>query len=148
MRTGGKWGRGCIIFGLQDAAGKVVSLYGRSTKSGGHYYQTARQGLYPAYPAVTTKTVIIAESIIDTATLQQVPLPLVDYSLLAAYGTNGLTKEHLAVIATLSDLQEIIFAFDGDEAGRSSAWNYAERFKKSISKIDHQPYRFTQWGRY
>ena len=135
LRTGGKWGRGCIIFGLKNAEGKVVSLYGRSTKSSGHYYQQNRQGLYPAYPDTSTKTLIIAESVIDTATLQQVPLGLENYSLLAAYGTNGLTKEHFAAIATLNDLTELIFAFDGDEAGRNSAWNYAESLKKQYPKL-------------
>lgn len=135
LRTGGKWGRGCIIFGLQDAAGKVVSLYGRSIKSGGHYYQAERQGLYPAYPAASTKTLIITESVIDSATLLAVPLPLENYHLLAAYGTNGLTKEHFTAIAALTELQEIIFAFDGDEAGRTSAWNYAEKLQKQYPKL-------------
>lgn len=135
LRTAGNWGRGCIIFGLKNASHQIVSLYGRSLKSGGHYYQQKRQGLYPHYPDAETKVLVILESVIDAATLQGLSLPLENYDLMAAYGTNGLTKEHQSAINELTDLQEIIFAFDGDEAGRAAVWKYSEQFQKAYPKL-------------
>ena len=45
--------RGCLVFGLKDKEGQIVSLYGRSISSsskGEHYYLKGRRGLYPGYP--------------------------------------------------------------------------------------------------
>ncbi|ALO13893.1 DNA primase [Salinivirga cyanobacteriivorans] len=52
------------------------------------------------------------------------------YSILAAYGTNGLTAEHKAAISQLSNLEEIIFFFDGDQAGKEAARKYSEELIK------------------
>jgi len=54
-----------------------VSFYGRNIESKGkddrHFYTTNRKGLYPNYPNAETETLIITESIIDSATLQLMP---------------------------------------------------------------------------
>ena len=47
-------------------------------------------------------------------------------SLLSCYGTNGLTEEHRAAIMELKQLREVIFFFDGDNAGRQAVNKYAE----------------------
>ncbi len=117
-KTAERWGRGCIIFPLVDAPGNIVSLYGRGITGSSHFYQADRRGLYPSYPSRTARTLILLESVIDAATLQPLELPLENYALLSLYGTNGLTDEHLKAIGQLPDLEEIIFAMDGDEAGR------------------------------
>ena len=119
-KTKTRWGRGCIIFGLRNGEGEVCGLYGRSIFGGGHYYQTGRQGLYPCYPDKNTRTIVLCESIIDTASLQDLQLPLEDYALLAMYGTENLNEEHRRAIQNLEHLEEIIFALDGDDAGRES----------------------------
>jgi energy-coupling factor transporter ATP-binding protein EcfA2 len=116
-KTSDKWGRGCLIFPLKNKAGEVVSLYGRGLYSDGHYYQSGRTGLYPAYPPADTKVLILAESVIDAATLADTELPA---TVLALYGTNGLTEEHRNAIAKLPELEEIIFALDADDAGRTA----------------------------
>jgi DNA primase len=70
---------------------------------------------------------LLTESIIDAATL--LPLEL-DCSILALYGTNGLSEEHQLVIKKLLRLQEIILAMDGDEAGRQASEQIARAIKK------------------
>ena len=117
QKTKEKWGRGCILLPLKDKGNKVVSLYGRAIKGAGHYYTAGRKGLYPYYPDPTTKTLILTESVIDAASIRRYEFNLELYAILALYGTNGLTAEHKAAIAELSDLREIILALDNDAAG-------------------------------
>ncbi|ALO13939.1 DNA primase [Salinivirga cyanobacteriivorans] len=131
----------CITFPLKDKNGNIVSLYGRRiTESNGHnvefgkhYYTANRKGLYPGCPDANTETLIITEAIIDAATLQ-LSIENNQYSILAAYGTNGLTAEHKAAIAEWAsdgtEKQEIIFFFDGDTAGKEAAKKYSEELIK------------------
>jgi len=124
----GKYG---IVFALRNRTGQVTGLYFRSTVNDTdqkHYYLKEREGLYPGYPPVDTKTLLLTEAIIDCATISQ-HLSLLNpdkLSLLSCYGTNGLTEQHLRAIMELKELQEIIFFFDGDEAGRQAVTKYAE----------------------
>ncbi|MEM7574209.1 MAG: toprim domain-containing protein [Bacteroidota bacterium] len=120
-KTASKWGRGCVLFGLRDRAGEVVSLYGRSIKGKGHYYSANRSGLYPGYPNPKTKKLILTESVIDAATL----VGVAGYEVLALYGTNGLTAEHKQTIQELEGLEEIIFALDNDAAGNAATQQLA-----------------------
>src|SRR5690554_726262 len=131
----------CITFPLKDQAGNITSLYGRRiTESNGynieygrHYYSENRKGLYPGYPSQDPQTLIITEAIIDAASLIQIA-ELKDTSILAAYGTNGLSTEHKRAITAWSnpseinatDEKEIIFFFDGDQAGKEGALKYAQ----------------------
>src|SRR5690554_5401447 len=131
----------CITFPLKDQAGNITSLYGRRiTESSGynieygrHYYSENRKGLYPGYPSQDPQTLIITEAIIDAASLIQIA-ELKDTSILAAYGTNGLSTEHKRAITAWSnpseinatDEKEIIFFFDGDQAGKEGALKYAQ----------------------
>jgi len=121
----------CIIFPLKNKRGEIVSLYGRSiidNNKSKHYYLKNRTGLYPKYPAAGTTKLILTEAIIDAATLLQYidskdgrPSVSTSTAILALYGTNGLTPEHSKAIKELPELQEIIFFFDGDEAGKKAA---------------------------
>jgi DNA primase len=121
--------KNCIIFPLKDRAGNIVSFYGRSVfdnEKSRHFYTKDRNGLYPGWPGDTgtspVETLILTESIIDNATLQQ----YTDYANLALYGTNGLTVEHQEAIKGLDQLKEIILFFDGDEAGNEAIKRNAE----------------------
>jgi len=141
-RTGGKayqpFGKGCIVFALRNAAGQITGLYFRSTKGTKgkkHYYLKNRAGLYPRYPSPATKKLILTESIIDAATLQQIKEVEGSWSLLALYGTNGLTAEHLAAIKSLPGLEEVTFFFDGDEAGRAAEKKYTALLQKEVPGI-------------
>ncbi len=125
-KTPERWGRGCIVFPLRDVAGEVVSLYGRAIKGSGHYYTANRRGLYPTYPAAGTERLLLTESVIDAAGLSE----LKDVSVMALYGTNGLTAEHRSAITQLEDLREIVLAMDGDNAGRSATKSLAEQLRE------------------
>ncbi len=102
---------------------------------GKHYYQKNRKGLYPNYPNPKTETLILTESIIDAATLQQTEIANEKTSILACYGTNGLTKEHTEAVSQLKNLKEIIFFFDGDEAGKEGIKNLELKIKNIRSDI-------------
>jgi DNA primase len=154
----GKW---CICFALKNKENQIVSLYFRSTLSPSsnaenklpavanrHFYLKNRQGIYPNYPNVNTKKLILTESIIDAASLELVirneKLASENYSILACFGTNGLNEEILnaikdwAVPSPLGRVREgleIIFAFDNDEAGRTATANYAKMLKTELQNI-------------
>jgi DNA primase len=107
----------CVIFPLRDKKEKIVSFYGRSIYNNTeqrHFYTRNRKGLYPKYPKADTKQLILTEAIIDAATLLQI----IDYPILSCYGAKVFTPEHVQVIKDLKQLEEIIFFFDGDDAGR------------------------------
>jgi DNA primase len=117
------WAKDCVIFPLRNAEHKVVSLYGRSITNDTdqrHFYLAGREGLYPGYPKAGATRLVLVESIIDAvSTLQQNELAI-QYELLALYGTNGLTEEHLKAILSLKHLEEIIFMLNGDAAGNAA----------------------------
>ena len=128
----------CIVFPLKDKQDNIVSLYGRSifnNTNQKHYYQSGRSGLYPGYPRHYTKKLILTESIIDAATLLQMHEITEHYSLLACYGTNGFTAEHTEAVGQLKNLEEIIFAFDNDEAGKEAVKKHAAELKQLLADI-------------
>ena len=134
-RPFGKW---CIVFPLKNKANQITGLYFRSTLNDTdkrHYYLENRQGLYPCHPKPETEKLILTEAIIDTASLLLVPEIVSKYSVLACYGTNGLTDEHKQAIAGLKKLKEIIFFFDGDKAGKEAVSKYAAMFKELLPSV-------------
>lgn len=153
----GKW---CLVFGLKNKENHVVSFYFRSIlneKESKHFYLKNRKGLYPNYPKKETKKLILTESIIDCASLLQITEIIENYSVLACYGTNELNEEIQNAILDLKELEEIIFAFDNDEAGNEAVKKYAEQFKQyKISTLElpskdinetmqlHEPEIFTE----
>lgn len=121
------FGNRSIVFSLRNKENQVVSLYFRSTineKEAKHFYLKNRSGLYPNYPKAETKKLILTESIIDCASLLQIDEITQKYSLLACYGTNGLNEEIQKAILELTALEEIIFAFDNDNAGKEAVKKY------------------------
>jgi DNA primase len=127
------FGKYCIVFALKNKDNQVCSLYFRSTINDTdqrHFYLKDRQGLYPCYPTPETKKLILTEAIIDAATLLQVEQITTNYTILSCYGTNGLTEEHEQAIRELAYLEEVIFFFDGDEAGRKAVEKYTETIKQ------------------
>lgn len=139
-RPFGKWG---IVFALRNVQHQIVGLYFRSIhndKKQRHFYLRDRQGLYPCYPNLATRKLILTESIIDAATLLE-HLPAVQtkhassLAVLALFGTNGLTEEHQRAIKNLPDLEEIIFFLNGDAAGIKAVEKYAPMLKSDYPKL-------------
>jgi DNA primase len=117
-----------LVFALRNQVNQVAGLYFRSTindQDQRHFYLKDRQGLYPRYPGADTKKLILTESVIDAATLLQIPAITGPYSVLALYGTNGLTAEHGTAIRELSQLDELIFWLNADAAGEEATRKHA-----------------------
>ncbi len=128
----------CIIFPLKNNTGNIVSLYGRKTTddtANKHYYLKNRTGLYPNHPNPNTQTLILTEAIIDAATLLQIPVLNTHYSILSLYGTNGLTAEHKRAIQGLQKLEEIIFFFDGDQAGQEAVRKHQQALSGLLQHV-------------
>jgi DNA primase len=122
------WARDCILFPLRNKEHKIVSLYGRSITNDTdqrHFYLSGREGLYPGYPKPEAVRLVLVESIIDAVSLLQQHELSIQYEVLALYGTNGLTEEHLKAILALKHLQEVIFMLNGDDAGRAATAKHA-----------------------
>ena len=51
------------------------------------------------------------------------------------FGTNGLTKAHQEAIQRIDHLEEIIFALDGDAAGRAATKEHQATLKKLLPQI-------------
>jgi DNA primase catalytic core len=122
------WAKDCIIFPLRNADNKIISLYGRSTtndKEQRHFYLQNREGLYPGYPSLQTKKLILTESIIDAASLLQQKEITAKFTILSLYGTNGLTDEHTKAITELPQLEEIILMLNADEPGEAATHKHA-----------------------
>ncbi|GCD80901.1 toprim domain-containing protein [Schleiferia thermophila] len=141
-RTGekayGVFGKWCICFALKNRENEVTGLYFRSTlndKESKHFYLKDRKGLYPSYPPKTTKKLILTEAIIDGASLLQVEAIAKEYEILSCYGTNGLTGEHQQAIKELPQLEEIIFFFDNDSAGKEAVKKYGAMLRAEYPKL-------------
>lgn len=132
-----KW---CICFALRNKKNEVTGLYFRSILNDDrakHYYLKNRKGIYPGYPISDTKKLILTEAIIDCASLLQIKEIRDNYSLISCFGTNGLNDEILKAIKELPELEEIIFCFDNDDAGKKAVKKYAEEFKNyKVSTIE------------
>ncbi len=134
----------CLIFPLRNKENEIVSIYGRSildNDKGKHFYLKNRCGVYPNYPKSDTKKLILTEAIIDCASLLQIKEIRENYSLLSCFGTNGLNDEILDAIKSLENLEEIIFCFDNDKAGKTAVEKYTKLLKehlpsKQISNVE------------
>ena len=126
--------KNCITFAMRNKKDQVVSIYGRSISQNAnvrHFYlQGGFKGLYPSYPRQEVKRLVLTESIIDAATIKQ----YTDHEVLAMYGTNGFTKEHVKCISGLKELEEVIFFLDGDGAGKKAI----EKWSAEISKLNEK----------
>jgi DNA primase len=136
------FGKNSLAFALRNESDEIVSLYFRNIANditNKHFYTRDRQGLYPGYPRLESKILILTESIIDASSLM-LHLPNT-YEILALFGTNGLTEEHQKAIKQIKELDEIILFLDGDEAGRMATELHSHTLKTllpntKISKVD------------
>lgn len=132
------WAKDCIWFPLKGSDGKVISLYGRSISNdedSRHFYLPNRKGLYPGYPNPSTTKLIITESIIDAASLLQQSSITESFSILALYGTNGFTEEHLQSIQQLQHLSEILLMLNADDAGRMATAKHAQTLHELLPEL-------------
>ena len=134
----GVFGKWCICFALKNRDNEVTGLYFRSTlndKDSRHFYLKNREGLYPGYPKKEAKKLILTEAIIDAASLLQIEAIAKEHEILSCYGTNGLTEGHQQAIKELPQLEEIIFFFDNDTAGKEAVQKYGAMFKSEYPDL-------------
>jgi DNA primase len=116
-----------IMFPIRDARGRVIAFGGRIIDQGEPKYLNSPEtalfhkgrelyGLYEARQSrAALKRVLVVEGYMDVVRLHQAGI---SYAL-ATLGT-ATTPEHLKRIFRL--VSEVVFAFDGDRAGRAAAW--------------------------
>src|SRR5213082_2268974 len=116
-----------IMFPIRDARGRVIAFGGRIIDTGEPKYLNSPEtvlfhkgrelyGIYETRRARANLTrLVVVEGYMDVVRLHQSG---VDYAL-ATLGT-ATTPEHLRRIFRL--VPAVVFAFDGDRAGRAAAW--------------------------
>jgi DNA primase len=131
-RTGGSEGfydrfRDRLMFPIRDTRGRVIAFGGRVIDQGEPKYLNSPEtalfqkgkelyGLYESRRARQgLKRLLLVEGYMDTVRLHQAGLP---YAV-ATLGT-ATTPDHLRRAFRL--VNEIVFCFDGDRAGRAAAW--------------------------
>jgi DNA primase catalytic core len=119
---------GCVVFPLEDAEGRIVSLYGRRILSGElrHLYLPGpRRGLFNRQGARGARELIFVEGVIDALALIGAGYK----NTLALDGTEGLRSEHLELLHR-EKVRTVYLALDGDDAGREATKRIAERLGK------------------
>ncbi|HET9474925.1 MAG TPA: DNA primase, partial [Steroidobacteraceae bacterium] len=116
-----------LMFPIRDSRGRVLAFGGRIIDQGEPKYLNSPEtllfhkgrelyGLYEVRQSRTTlKRLLVVEGYMDVARLHQAG---VAYAV-ATLGT-ATTPEHLRRIFKL--VNEVVFCFDGDKAGRAAAW--------------------------
>jgi DNA primase len=116
-----------LMFPIRDSRGRVLAFGGRIIDAGEPKYLNSPEtmlfhkgrelyGLYEVRQArATLKRLLVVEGYMDVARLHQAG---VNYAV-ATLGT-ATTPEHLRRIFKL--VNEVVFCFDGDRAGRAAAW--------------------------
>jgi DNA primase len=116
-----------IMFPIRDARGRVIAFGGRILDQGEPKYLNSPETvlfhkgreLYALYEARRSRTnlkrLLIVEGYMDAVRLHQYGI---NYAV-ATLGT-ATTPEHFKRIFRI--VSEVVFAFDGDRAGRAAAW--------------------------
>jgi DNA primase len=116
-----------LMFPIRDSRGRVLAFGGRIVDQGEPKYLNSPEtmlfhkgrelyGMYEVRQARTTlRRLLVVEGYMDVARLHQAG---VNYAV-ATLGT-ATTPEHLRRIFKL--VNEVVFCFDGDKAGRAAAW--------------------------
>ena len=116
-----------LMFPIRDSRGRVLAFGGRIIDQGEPKYLNSPEtmlfhkgrelyGMYEVRQARTTlKRLLVVEGYMDVARLHQAG---VNYAV-ATLGT-ATTPEHLRRVFKL--VNEVVFCFDGDKAGRAAAW--------------------------
>ncbi|MEJ1966395.1 MAG: DNA primase [Gammaproteobacteria bacterium] len=115
-----------LMFPIRDARGRVIAFGGRIIDQGEPKYLNSPEtplfhkgrelyGLWARQSRAPFKRLVVVEGYMDTVRLHQ-------YGITYAVATLGTatTPEHLNRIFRL--VSEVVFAFDGDRAGRGAAW--------------------------
>jgi len=116
-----------IMFGIRDPRGRLLGFGGRSIGTAEPKYlnssasplfdkSAALFGVFEAREAIRrTRQVLVVEGYMDVVALSMNGVP----NCVATMGT-ACTRQHLERLMAVCE--EVVFAFDGDAAGRQAAW--------------------------
>ncbi|MFH1777800.1 MAG: toprim domain-containing protein, partial [Candidatus Omnitrophota bacterium] len=141
------WGKehfsGCVVFPIFDEQDNCVEIYGRKIRSQNSesrrqitddrsqkiegrnqtteppkhlYLKGGHQGVFNSHAAKNNQTIILTEGIIDALSIYQAGFK----NVIALYGTNGLTKDHLYLFQS-NNVKQIHLCLDTDEAGKTAS---------------------------
>lgn len=134
-----------IMFPIVDMRGNVIGFGGRVLGDGEPKYLNSPEtpvfekgrelyGLYQARRAIRDAgRVIVVEGYMDVVALSQ-------HGVEYAVATLGTATTPLHVQKLLRQADEVVFCFDGDDAGRRAAWRALENSLAQL--IDGKPVRF------
>jgi DNA primase catalytic core len=117
---------GCITVPLTDEEGRVLSFYGRKIDDSGkmpshRYLSGDHKAVFNEKAFGLQGELVLAESVIDALSLISMGVQNVS----CIYGTNGLTKLHIAKLHKYG-VQKVILALDNDEPGKKAAEKCSE----------------------
>jgi DNA primase len=119
---------GSIVIPVIAPSGEVTEVYGRKITHGLRpgtplhlYLPGPHRGVWNA-AALTTSEVILCEALIDALTFWCAGYR----NVTAAYGVEGFTAEHLALLKQCG-AERVLIAYDRDEAGDRAAEKLAEK---------------------
>jgi len=119
---------GCAVFPVFDENRDCVGIYGRRITDGevNHLYLPGpRRGVWNHLAVKRGPTLILAESVVDALTLYGAGFK----EVVPCWGVNGLTEDHLALIAR-HKTKEVYVCFDRDDAGDKGAEKIAGQLKE------------------
>ncbi len=124
---------GCVVVPVCDEAGRIVTLYGRSTATGPgaegkrHVYLPNRpKGLWNIAALKGSPHVIAVESILDALSLETAGVA----NVVAIQGTQGLSEKDLETLKSMGT-QRVTLLMDADAAGRAAE----ERLKEKLANF-------------
>jgi DNA primase catalytic core len=117
--TGHEHLSGCVVFPIQDTAGRIVQLYGRRLNAVGeqarHLYLAGPQrGVWNQAALLPGGEWLVGEALIDALTLWCHGWR----NVTASYGVNGWTDEHTALVAERKP-GRLVVCYDADPAGHT-----------------------------
>lgn len=110
---------GRVVVPMFDAAGNVVSLYGRrlDDEQPRHLYlKGSHRGVFNNIAAKTSQSLIVTEAAFDAMSLWAAGFR----NVISLYGKDGWTADHESLIRE-NGVAEILLALDNDERGREAA---------------------------
>ena len=110
---------GRVIVPILDAAGNVVSLYGRrlGDEQPRHLYlKGEHRGVFNGIAAKTSRSLFITEAVFDAMSLWAAGFR----NAISLYGKDGWTTDHETLIRE-NGVTEIVLALDGDNRGQEAA---------------------------
>jgi DNA primase len=120
---------GSLVVPVFDAAGDVAEVYGRKIRDDlrkgtpAHLYLPGpHRGVWNAQALAGATEVILCEALIDAMTFWCAGFT----NVTAAYGVEGFTDEHLAVLLR-NGTRRVLIAYDRDDAGDRAADKLAAR---------------------